>query len=1225
MAVKNITDLHVLGNVGIGTTSPGAKLEIDSGAPGSIKLGELSNYNGISLNGTLDIQNYNLLSRSTDKALYINRPSGNDIFFRENNTDTQVVIKSGGNVGIGTTSPSDGLTVATSLRAYGAITPSANGAYLGKYDAGVSIDAGELVLATNGKTGWDEDVDEFGRIRFYSTDGSGIGARDAAVIKAINGFGNGSNTTTFSGELAFFTSTYDANVAEALRIDGSGNVGIGTTSPSQKLQVGAGSADDRIRVYFSDGAYSDQTGFGMEFARNASYLRPNNDNVRTLNIGDPSHTWANVNIDATSLKWNTNTLATQSWVVANTSTPTLDAVTTAGNVTTNNIGVGLIELSGDTEHRLYRATTSLVKGTTTDTTILTGRTLDLYAYDDVNIRAGSGDNISFTAGGVSNAMYINSSGNVGIGTTSPRAKLEVIGENFAVTNSGRSVGGIHIASDSNDGAGTYSGGISFAGPGSGSAGISGVQGTSDGDTQGLAFFTHESGTGANDSSEKMRITSVGNVGIGTTAPTAKLDVISNGVVGRFKSTDSGTGGFAEVYYENDAGDRLITGSIGSGYTNSAWAGARYMYATAGDLMIKTLGSGTNLRFYTAGATNERMRIDGSGNVGIGTTNMYARLNVRATSHNNGISVNRQADTTAALYIGNDGGNNPVLASNNADMLFGRDVSGTFTERMRLTNGGNVGIGTTSPGYTLDVNGSMHSTNITIADAIYHEGDTNTVVGFGTDTINLSTGGGVRATINNSGTKFNNDVVVVGGATLSLGERGEPDDLGRTVLLEGAANAGSGEGAGRIFFSEHNSTTAGADSYGLSLYYEGDPNIALPSGFQPNTGNGTWSLRRHNNSVNGAAIMSGSRTNSDVQFGGSITIGSGVTLSESTDRADLLSVTSSTSGWGGLQITNTAGDGIWSFMVDGAAAGIYDDQNGEWAVYCVENSYVQLRHNGTGKLTTSSSGVDVAGRIYLSANDSHIEFNTSASSGHPKIQMGADADFSFLNTAGSTNLHIENGGKVGIGTTSPAEKLDIAGNVQVGISSGYNRVGFIRNGGSGVGAIGWHSDGNFYIGGHPEHGPSAGNVVRVYGFGSDIRLGDSLNGDVLNIQRSSGNVGIGTTSPSEKLEVSGNILASGDITAFSDARLKENVKTLPNALKSVKAMRGVTYNKIGEEKQSIGVIAQEVQAVLPQLVSEHNDGMLSVAYGNVTAVLIEAIKEQQKQIEELKAQLDGITK
>ena len=104
-----------------------------------------------------------------------------------------------------------------------------------------------------------------------------------------------------------------------------------------------------------------------------------------------------------------------------------------------------------------------------------------------------------------------------------------------------------------------------------------------------------------------------------------------------------------------------------------------------------------------------MRINSSGNVTIGTTNSYAKLSVYASSHNNGISVNRQADTTAALYIGNDGGNNPVLAANNADMLFGRDVGGAFTERMRLTNGGNVGIGTTSPAQKLDVNGVIAAT------------------------------------------------------------------------------------------------------------------------------------------------------------------------------------------------------------------------------------------------------------------------------------------------------------------------------------------------------------------------------------------------------------------------------------------------------------------------------------------------------------------------------------
>jgi hypothetical protein len=90
-------------------------------------------------------------------------------------------------------------------------------------------------------------------------------------------------------------------------------------------------------------------------------------------------------------------------------------------------------------------------------------------------------------------------------------------------------------------------------------------------------------------------------------------------------------------------------------------------------------------------------------------------------------------------------------------------------------------------------------------------------------------------------------------------------------------------------------------------------------------------------------------------------------------------------------------------------------------------------------------------------------------------------------------------------------------------------------------------------------------------------------------------------------------------------LKENVETIPNALEKVTALRGVNFNKIGEEKRSTGVIAQEVKEVLPEVIHENEDGMLSVAYGNITGVLIEAIKEQQKQIEELKARLDGLTK
>ena len=122
----------------------------------------------------------------------------------------------------------------------------------------------------------------------------------------------------------------------------------------------------------------------------------------------------------------------------------------------------------------------------------------------------------------------------------------------------------------------------------------------------------------------------------------------------------------------------------------------------------------------------------------------------------------------------------------------------------------------------------------------------------------------------------------------------------------------------------------------------------------------------------------------------------------------------------------------------------------------------------------------------------------------------------------------------------------------------------------------------------------------------------------------GDVGLGNLSSSGNA-LAGAFTATGDITAFSDARVKENVETIPNALEKVTALRGVNFNKVGDEKRSTGVIAQEVKEVLPEVIHENEDGMLSVAYGNITGVLIEAIKEQQKQIDELKAKLDGLTK
>ena len=128
---------------------------------------------------------------------------------------------------------------------------------------------------------------------------------------------------------------------------------------------------------------------------------------------------------------------------------------------------------------------------------------------------------------------------------------------------------------------------------------------------------------------------------------------------------------------------------------------------------------------------------------------------------------------------------------------------------------------------------------------------------------------------------------------------------------------------------------------------------------------------------------------------------------------------------------------------------------------------------------------------------------------------------------------------------------------------------------------------------------------------------------------SGKVGIGgnwgyygSGDPSYDLDVLGTIRASSDIIAFSDKRVKENIITIDNALDKVTKLRGVTYTRkdIDDKSTKIGVIAQEVLKILPEVVNKDDKGMYSVAYGNMVGVLIEAIKEQQKQINELTTQI-----
>ena len=144
---------------------------------------------------------------------------------------------------------------------------------------------------------------------------------------------------------------------------------------------------------------------------------------------------------------------------------------------------------------------------------------------------------------------------------------------------------------------------------------------------------------------------------------------------------------------------------------------------------------------------------------------------------------------------------------------------------------------------------------------------------------------------------------------------------------------------------------------------------------------------------------------------------------------------------------------------------------------------------------------------------------------------------------------------------------------------------------------------------------------IYGTGNfDIRS----TGNIYNTYGNSSSIFFRTQAGATKLtlDANGNGVFAGDVQAYSDKRLKDNIQTLDG--KKALQMRGVSFTRDG--KPSSGVIAQEVEKIAPELVMTADDemGTKSVAYGNLVGYLIETVKDQQAQIDELKAMIEKVT-
>lgn len=207
------------------------------------------------------------------------------------------------------------------------------------------------------------------------------------------------------------------------------------------------------------------------------------------------------------------------------------------------------------------------------------------------------------------------------------------------------------------------------------------------------------------------------------------------------------------------------------------------------------------------------------------------------------------------------------------------------------------------------------------------------------------------------------------------------------------------------------------------------------------------------------------------------------------------------------------------------------------------------------------------------------------------------------------------GKVGIGTTSPGGNLHVVGVTR--LSSG-----------SAVWDLTPTATTNY-----PLAIIDRVNSIRrgLFLTNGDVFLGGSISTDAganASVSVVSGSVGIGTTSPSYKLDVSGTTRCTNGVWVSSDKRYKKNIKGIDNALSKIMKLNGKSYEYNKEEFKtlafndgsSIGFIAQELKEVLPEVVSVDNNGFYSINYSAIIPVLTEAIKEQNTKIISLETQL-----
>jgi hypothetical protein len=229
----------------------------------------------------------------------------------------------------------------------------------------------------------------------------------------------------------------------------------------------------------------------------------------------------------------------------------------------------------------------------------------------------------------------------------------------------------------------------------------------------------------------------------------------------------------------------------------------------------------------------------------------------------------------------------------------------------------------------------------------------------------------------------------------------------------------------------------------------------------------------------------------------------------------------------------------------------------------------------------------------------------------------------INTNSLERFRINSSGLVGIGNTAPISTLTVGnatgtipGEITLYPTTGSFEGGQINIKKSLVGStVDWIID---------QYGTSASEArLRIFNT-------TEANGIII---KENGFIGMGTSNPTVRLQVAGDIIANS-IAGSSDTRFKTNILPIESPLQKVLKLRGVTFDwktkefpsRMFSENRALGFIAQEVEQVIPEVVQTENstEGFKSVQYDKVVALLVEAIKEQQKQIEQLQQKVKELT-